>query len=136
MRIPMLYMLGISLVLAKGGAAQEGPNASPGGAKIVKLPTFDNETGAIPATTIYTPTEPGLFRASFFGQVIVTNAGNPTSAQGFFCPVVTFSDDSGATQNVMGLLANWGDVCLPIVGTLTNSTGSGTTVFRAQANVP
>lgn len=136
MKRTMLCMFGLSLFVAMRAPAQERPSSSPTGATIVRIATFANQTGAIPETTVFTPTADGFFRASVFGEVLVTNPSNPASPTGFFCPDVSFTDDSGAPQNANGIIGAIGYICVPIVGVLTNSSASAMYFFRAKANTP
>jgi hypothetical protein len=101
--------------------------------------TFVNQTGAIPETTIFTPTADGFFRANIFGEVVVTNAGNPSSldVNSSFCPVLSFIADSGAIQTGGGVTGtDYFNTCVPVIGTLTNSSAPAVYFFRAKANLP
>jgi hypothetical protein len=104
-----------------------------------KKSSFLNQTGAIPQTTVFTPASDGLFRASIFGEVVVTNTGNPQvpDVSNSFCPFLSFTADTGAIQTgAGGGLFPYFNTCVPVVGTLTNGSASAIYFFRAKANTP
>jgi hypothetical protein len=139
MRATTLWVLGLSLFVAIRPPAQAQPSPSPKTAAIVKEASFLNQTGAIPQTTVFTPASDGLFRASIFGEVVVTNTGNPQvpDVSNSFCPFLSFTADTGAIQTgAGGGLFPYFNTCVPVVGTLTNGSASAIYFFRAKANTP
>jgi hypothetical protein len=119
--------------------ADERPSPAPKSATIVKEFNFLNQTGAIPQTTLFTPASDGFFRANVFGEVVVTNAGNPPvpNTGDSFCPFLGFTADTGAIQTgAGGGLFPYFNTCVPVMGTLTNASASAVYFFRAKANTP
>jgi|SRR5579862_665425 len=139
MKATTLWVLGLSLFVAMRSPAEEQPSALPKSATIVKAFNFLKQTGAIPQTTVFTSASDGLFGASIFGEVVVTNAGNPQvpDVSNSFCPFLRFTADSGTIQTgAGGGLFPYFNTCVPVVGTLTDALASVTYFFRAKANTP
>jgi len=139
MKATTLWVLGLSLFVAMRSPAEEQSSPSPKSATIVKEFNFLNQTGAIPQTTVFTPASDGLFRASVFGEVVVTNASNPQvpDVSDSFCPFLSFTAGTGAIQTgAGGGLFPYFNTCVPVVGTLTNGSASAIYFFRARANTP
>src|SRR5437660_10834518 len=64
-----------------------------------------NQTASIPTTTIFTPTQTGLYRLSVYGTMTTTN---PSSQSGWLINLF-WTDDTNTSQNAPAVLTGVGN---------------------------
>lgn len=101
--------------------------------QIVARAKLTHQTATIPTTTIYTPTQTGLYRLSIYATV---SKSDPNSGSNWIVGV-WYTDDSGQQQPLGGLLEGYNSV--PGMFTIQNfltSLGGPTVTFNAKAGTP
>lgn len=89
---------------------------------IVESYSLVGKTGALSATTIYTPAEDGLYRIDYYLALAATGVANVT-------PVIDFTDDFNAeTVNLYGTASGFAQANAQAVG--------GSFTFKAKASQP
>jgi hypothetical protein len=135
----MYKTLGIAVVLLAAiaftsdnkpaGASPTMPISAP----IVARAKLINQTATIPSTTIFTPTQDGLYRLSVYGT---TSKPDPSS-QSIWNFNFTWSDDAG-NQNENWLIAGYGGGTPGQFAAFSQSIGVGGVAvpFQAKAGMP
>jgi len=128
MKIAIASVFAIGLSTAVCAQTQSATSASStSGPVVVQRVSFENQTGPIPQTTIYTPSNNGLYRINVYMEAVTTNPSN--SGIGQIKAFLEYTNDSGTTQSPVI------DAVRPTPS--TNNAGSGSTfVVRAIANTP
>jgi hypothetical protein len=129
----MVLLLGCALALSLGNAST--PNASSTSPLILAKRRLVNQTAPIPATTIFTPTQSGLYRLSMYATV---TQANPSTNDNWYTHIY-WSDDAGAEEsNAAGDILSWNSGNTP-PSAWANSTGDqpGLVItFEAVAGMP
>jgi hypothetical protein len=90
-----------------------------------------NQTAPIPTTTIFTPTQDGLYRLSVYGTI---SRNDPSSASTFHY-AVQYTDDTGQQQNLADFLVGYDSMLGQFASYQSTFFGSGcpTVTFEAKA---
>lgn len=128
MKTPMFCIVLLAAVCAHAQEVSQ-PPATASGPVIVKKVSFPNQTDTIPQTVLYTPTSNGTFRVNIYSEMVNTNPANQEASD--YCATVTYTNDSGATQQPVGIVP-----CFYDSSTLENSSAGTTYFIRAKANTP
>lgn len=98
----VVLLLGGALALTFGSAST--PNTTFTSPLIVAKRRLVNQTAPIPATTIFTPTQSGLYRLSMYATV---TQANPATNDNWYTHIY-WSDDAGAEEsNGAGYILSW-----------------------------
>ncbi len=130
--ICVLAFLVASFALTSGSKIAD---ASAGGLPspvIVARAKLANQTAPIPTTTIFTPTQDGLYRISAYATVAKADP-NSQSAWSFG---VQWTDDAGAGQLANGVLFGIGNVSQAFIWENSFSLGGATVILEAKAGTP
>jgi len=127
MQIATAAVLAIALSMAVCGQTQPPAASTPStnGPVVVQRVGFENQTGAIPQTTIYTPSHTGLYRITIYMEETMANAANTS---GSFCASLGYTNDSGVARDPF-------ETCLFVAPSLSDNDG-WTFAIRAMANTP
>ena len=113
--------------------SESAPPALPSYPVIVTRGKLLNQSAPFPATTIFTPTQTGLYRLSVYGTVITACASNCNSWAYWFY----WSDDAGAELS-NGYVLSWYNASVP-PNAFAPNTGAwpgNVVAFEAVAGVP
>ena len=107
------------------------PAASPSSPPIIARVKLTNQTAAIPTTTIFTPAQTGLYRASLY---MTQTTAVPTSNGVWFFEIV-WTDDAG-TESAAPISVNVNQVPPNAWGNYGYTNGGTLLVFEAKAGQP
>jgi len=91
-----------------------------------------NQAAPIPTTTIFTPTESGIYRLSVYATLI-TGGQNPCTSYWSYNP--GWTDDSGLLNSAPGTLTSGCDFLGPFYWPLVGTFGAATTI-EAKGGTP
>src|SRR5712691_4979537 len=133
----MYKTIGIAVVLlaafafTSGSRSADASPTTPIGPAIVAHGKLPNQTAPIPTTTIFTPTQTGLYRLSVYATLLSVN---PSVAPSWTLSL-SWTDDAGP-QSIFSLLApgsfNVTGQFLLLPAVATNPWGGPATVFEAK----
>ena len=136
----MYKTLGIAVVLlaafafTPGSRSADASPATPVSPPIVAKGKLRNQTAGIPTTTIFTPTQDGLYRLSVYATITtVASSGSDSWLYNF-----EWTDDAGP-QSVTALLIslnNQSGQFLQLVNTGGQVLGGPVLLFQAKAGTP
>src|SRR6266446_3652604 len=134
----MYKTLCIAVVLLAGFAFTFGSRSAdasptrPIGPAIVAHGKLPNQTAPIPTTTIFTPTQTGLYRMSVYATIVKADPDSGSSwGYGYY-----WTDDAG-TETTGGILAGYGSSLGQFYyENFFSNVGGPSSVFEAKAGTP